>query len=286
MSLLNLDSLLALVDAEGSDAYAAFLFSQNAKCRRFGRAKDALTEVDLGAQTTDPGNFAKVHLALGFDPGPKDVSKGFVFGSDPQTCDVLLANNKHVGVSGNHFSISVDWKTGNPLITSLTPNEGATGIRILIGSVWVLYLRNAWKVVDPGLPITIKISDQMHLVVHNPGRKNRETAYIEKLQSYFEKCQDNVPEMAHLRLFDPEPTPLLVSRGRGLTGMEYFTTKTIVGNKVVLGEARSYQDLAGVSKLFVVKRFHNVREKWPDRARITLPYLRLFQHVRLISNCC
>lgn len=294
MSFLDLDSLLGLVDAEGDDAHAAFLSPQNAKCRRFGRARDALndddddtaTEVDLGAQTIDPGNSANVHLALSFDPGPKDVSKGFVFGSDPETCDVLLANNEHSGVRVNHFSISVDWETGNPLITCLASNEGGTGIRILTGSLWVLYLCNAWKVVDPELPITIQISDQMNFVVHNPGRKNREPAYSQKLQSYFEKCQETVPEMAHLRLYDPESTPLLVSRGRGLTGMEYFTTKTVVGNKVVLGEAKSYQSWAEVSQVFVVKRFRNVGESWPDHAKTTLRRLLNFRHVSLRGSCC
>lgn len=104
---------------------------------------DSSSEVDLSTQVFDPDALVDVHLALSLGPGPKDVSKGFVFGSDPETCDVLLAGDKHSGISGNHFSINVDWQTGNPLITSLTPNEGSTGIRILSGSLWVLYLRNA-----------------------------------------------------------------------------------------------------------------------------------------------
>ncbi len=295
MSFLQLDSLLALVDPEGKDAEAAFRFSQNAKCRRFGRARDALTddsdddtssEVDLGAQMIDPGNAANVHLVLSFDPGPKDVSKGFVFGNDPETCDVILAKDKFSGVSGNHFSISVDWQTGNPLVTCLTPKEGGTGIRILSGGIWVPYLRNAWKVIDPGIPTTIKISEEKRFVVYSPGREHRDSAYGNNLQTYFKKFQNSVPEMAHLRLYDSEPTPLLVSRGRGLTGMEYFTTKTIVGKNIVSCEARSHQNWVGDSELFTVKRFRYVSEEWPKQAKTVLTYLRQLRHVSSLASCC
>lgn len=291
MSLSHLSSLLALVDPEGHDAQAAFRSPENAKCRRFGRSRDALTgdeddAFDLSGQMLDPGAYCvNVHLALSFDSSPKDVSKGFVFGSDRETCDVLLAKENTSGISGNHFSISVDWLTGNPLITCLTPIDG-TGIRILSDGLWVLYLRDAWRVVESGIPTTIKISEKMKLVVHNPGRENREPAYSSNLQNYFKRCQEAVPEMTHLKLYDPEPTPLLVSRGRGLNGMEYFTISTSVGEKVVSCEAKSHQNFTGDSQTFIIKRFRNVKARWPDYAKTGLRELRDLRHVGSSSSQC
>lgn len=42
-----------VVDPDGDDAQAAFLFPQTANCRRFGRARDAMTDDD----DDDPSEF-------------------------------------------------------------------------------------------------------------------------------------------------------------------------------------------------------------------------------------
>ena len=294
MPPLDPDSILVLVDPKGDDAQAAFHFWQNAKHRRFGRAKDAPTEDDddtssdmyLGSQDFDPDASVPVHLRLSFDMSPKDPSKGFVFGSDSETCDILLAENKDSVISGNHFSINVDWQTGNPLITCLTPTEGSTGIRILTCTSWTLYLHREWKVLDPGRFTTVKIYDEMQFVVYNLNRKNREAAYSKNLQRYLKKCQDAVPALTNLRLFDPEPTPLLVNRGRGLTGMEYFTTSTKVLEKVVLCEAKSHQNWTEDSPSFVVKRFRSVKYTWPPHATTVLRKLGGLRHVSPSVRYC
>lgn len=92
-----------LVESDGHLAKQAFLFSPNATCLRRGRAGDALTdhhednissEVNLSTRIIDVGSFVLVHLALSFNSRLKDVSRKFVFGSDQQTCDVLLAEEK------------------------------------------------------------------------------------------------------------------------------------------------------------------------------------------------
>lgn len=285
---LDLSSLLVLVEPEGGVAQTAFYFPENAKCRHYGLAIDALAdegheaEIDFSSQIIFSNAYVPVHLALNFNQIPKDVSKGFVFGSDPETCDVLLSMNNYTGVCGNHFSISVDWATGNPLITCLTSDDGSAGMRIKSGSLWELYLRKGWKVLDPGSTTTIKIFDSMQLLVYSPGRESRELAYNDNLRSYFKRCQNAVSEMMHLKLYDPEPTPLLVSRGRGLTGVEYFTTSTVVREKVVLCEAKSHQNLSG--ELFIVKRFRNVSDQWPKHAKTGLYKLRNLRHVRLFVS--
>ena len=141
----GLSSFLVLVEPDGAIARVAFQFPENAKHRRFGRVVAALTDHEDDHDETDqseildPDVSTKAYLALSFNPGPKDLAKGFVFGSDPQTCDVLLARDKTSGISGNHFSINVDWSSGNPVIKCLTKDEG-TGIHIssALGSIWKL----------------------------------------------------------------------------------------------------------------------------------------------------
>lgn len=47
-------------------------------------------------------------LQLTFDKKPKDASKGYSFGTDPQRCDVLLGTRGAWGISGLHFCITFD----------------------------------------------------------------------------------------------------------------------------------------------------------------------------------
>ena len=284
----DLNSLLVLVEPEGPGAQAAFRFSHNKERCRFGIAKDALTKfkdaasskADLTSQIFDPDGVAAVYLALGFDESPRDIAKGFVFGSDPETCDILLAQNKHSGISGNHFSISVDWHTGNPLITCLTPKDGSTGIRIKSGFTFSLFLQGTWKVLDPGETAIIVISETMRIVVYSPGLSARGSAYKSNLVDYFHEYQDAVPEMSHLRLFDSDPTPLLVHRGRGLTGLEYVTTTTRVSEKVVSCEAKTREGWTEPYEIYIIKRFRHVTDRWPRRARNELSRLYTLEHVR------
>lgn len=289
MPLADISSTIVLVQPWGIFAREVLRFPENAKYRQFGIAEDALTvegrqalnKINLGSRKINAS--IPLHLALSFNSSPKDVSKGFVFGSDPETCDVLLGMDNYTGISGNHFSIGIDWATGSPLITCLTPSEGSTGIRIKSDSLWELYLRNAWKVLDPGSTATVKIFEDMQFVVYSPDR-SQDSTYSDNLQSYFKKCQNAVPEMTHLKLYDPEPTPLLVSRGRGLTGMEYFTTSTFVGEKMVLCEAKSHQNLLGDLETFIVKRFRSVSDEWPNHAKTGLSKLRNLRHVRIHTS--
>ena len=47
-------------------------------------------------------------LQLTFDKKPKNPTKGYSFGTNPQTCDVLLGSRGAFGISGLHFSITFD----------------------------------------------------------------------------------------------------------------------------------------------------------------------------------
>ena len=279
---------LVLVELEGMVAQEIFQFPENEKHRHSGRARDALghdnnesrSEIGRGPNVIEAS--VSVHFALILDPGPKDVSKGFVFGSDPETCDVLLAKDKNTGISGNHLSINVDWHTGNPLLTCLTIKDGSTGIRIKSGSTCSLYLRDMWTVLGPGDIITVMLPETMKMMVYSPGLSLRGSVYLNNLKSYFHKYQAAVPEMARLKLFDSDPTPLLVHRGRGLTGLEYLTIATRVSEKVVSCDAKTRQAWTEPSETYIVKRFRHVTDEWPDYAKTELSSLCELRHVRFL----
>ncbi|EGC48632.1 serine/threonine protein kinase [Histoplasma capsulatum var. duboisii H88] len=47
-------------------------------------------------------------LQLTFNNPPKDITRGFVFGTEKKICDVLLARRKRRGISGVHFCITFE----------------------------------------------------------------------------------------------------------------------------------------------------------------------------------
>ena len=292
MPIPDLDWLLVLVEPDGPRAQSAFRFSHNEERCHFGKAEDALAipkeaaspKANLTSHIVHTDKAAAIYLALGLNESPRDISKGFIFGSDPETCDILLAENIYSGISGNHFSIGVDWHTGNPLITCLTPNDGSPGIRIKSGSNFSLFLQDEWKVLDPGETAIIMISDSMKMLVHSPGVDARESVYRSNLGDYFHEYQAAVPEMAHLELFDSDPTPLLVHRGRGLTGLEYVTTTRSVSEKVVSCEAKTRQNWTEPYEIYIVKRFRYVTDRWPRRAKTELSRLCKLQHVGFFAS--
>lgn len=58
-------------------------------------------------QPDDYPEYDSTHrLQLTFDKKPKDASKGYSFGTDPQRCDVLLGSRGQYGISGLHFCIT------------------------------------------------------------------------------------------------------------------------------------------------------------------------------------
>lgn len=56
-------------------------------------------------ESTPAGEQRGPKIRLSFDKKPKNLEKGFVFGSDPQTCDVFLGE-RGAGFSRQHFHIS------------------------------------------------------------------------------------------------------------------------------------------------------------------------------------
>lgn len=128
MPLPYLESLLITVDLFGGLASAAFALPENNDRHLFKSAGESSSSnpnvssrAFMNRESTDDHKIQSLKSAsigLYFNQQPKDITRGFVFGSDPRSCDVLLANTKGTGISANHFSISIDWASRIPIITS------------------------------------------------------------------------------------------------------------------------------------------------------------------------
>lgn len=77
-------------------------------------------DVDIPSRGTTPAGTgegaSKIHLT--FDKKPKNLEKGFVFGSDPKTCDVLLGPWA-AGFTRQHFRITFNAR-GDVILTDIS----------------------------------------------------------------------------------------------------------------------------------------------------------------------
>ena len=170
---------------------------------------------------------------LYLDQPPKDITKGFVFGSDPRSCDVLLATNKGSGISANHFSVHIDWVSRDPMVTCLSGN--ALRVKNVGTKTTTSLYKNAWERLESDATLQIRITGitgNLDVALVNPTRGGLQAAYDRNLQDYFLEYKNAVPELANISLDDDEITPLILTRGAGLKGKEYFSTKRIVTGHV------------------------------------------------------
>lgn len=169
-------------------------------------------------------------IALYLNQPPKDITKGFVFGSDPRSCDVLLATTKETGISANHFSVNVDWVSRDPMITCLSGN--AFQFKIIDMKQTTTLSKSKWEGLRSGSTMKILVTGNLRVALVNPTRRDLQAAYDHNLQNYFLEYRNAVPELANISLDDDEITPLILVRGAGLKGKEYFSTGKIVTDQV------------------------------------------------------
>ena len=67
---------------------------------------------------------SELELLLKLNPGPKDCTKGFVFGSDQTQCDVHLQVNRRYGISQQHFRIDFNWSSGTMRVNNMSSTNG------------------------------------------------------------------------------------------------------------------------------------------------------------------
>ena len=235
MASIDFTSLLVIVTPEHEDFKEAFAYPENVnRCWTEYVSADHTNEGDLmasksskAAASATPAVYLHLHLTL----EPKDLLKGFVFGSDEKTCDVLLHRSRSSGISGNHFSIQIDWDSGNPIISCLSRRgvvlrEEGTRQKLRTLS------RDDAQTIIPGSTLLVEVLHGFDLTVSCPDRGNFQPTYNEKLNAYYGKYKDAVPNMGNVTLSQTDLTPFISRYHEGMNGGMYGST-----NRMTTGDA-------------------------------------------------
>lgn len=141
-------------------------------------------------------------LRLTFDKRPKNISQGFVFGSDSKRCDILLGN-KRSGVSGVHFCITFD-RQGRLVLTDTSSGGTAVSYNGQVADQrrknfrWILF-RN-WE---------IKVRVRRRAFIFELEVASHETCkliYEENIRAYLQESQSTLPEIGQMEVQYQEST--------------------------------------------------------------------------------
>ena len=131
---LDYSNTILIVKPVGPDATASLRSEHNANSLMSFHFEDGDT-IDSGYDdsrsrecTPYVSRPPELELHLQFDPGPKDATQVFVFGTDEEDCDVkLLENpdkNNRYGISRQHFLIDFNWNSGFLRLNNMSSTNG------------------------------------------------------------------------------------------------------------------------------------------------------------------
>ena len=219
--LPDLPSLIVTVQPKSGLAEETFTYSENAS--RCWTENVLADHADTEGLITRQPSKAAVYLHLNLTFRPNNLLKGFIFGTDENTCDVLLQRSRDGGISGNHFSIQIDWDSGNPTLSCLSDR----GIRLKdenTGKYVRTLSRDEGETILPGATLLVEVIYRFELAISCPERGKLQPMYDQNLQDYYRRYSDAVPDLSTMSVNRPEMTPFILRRCKGLNGGEYYTT--------------------------------------------------------------
>ena len=226
MASIDFTSLLVIVTPKQDRVEAVFAYPENAnRCWTENASADHTDGEGMIARKSGKASSSAtptVYLHLYLTTEPKNLLNGFVFGTDKNTCDVLLGRSRSSGISGNHFSIQIDWDSGNPVISCLS----ARGIRLKEESTkqqMRTLSRDDAQTITPGSTLIVEVLHGFELTVSCPDRGNFQPTYNEKLKAYYGKYKDAVPDMDNVTLSQTDLTPFISRYYEGMNGGMYGT---------------------------------------------------------------
>ncbi|KAI9703370.1 MAG: hypothetical protein M1836_007938 [Candelina mexicana] len=246
--------LIVTLEAINPTAERAWNRSENRdRCSYSSESVGEVVDIPSRETTPAPG-WRGSQIQLTFDKKPTNIEKGFVFGSDPQTCDVLLGD-WGAGFSRQHFRITfnsrgqVILEDTSRIITCVNYKGEDPPDRNHF--IWILFDRykNIEVTLNKGEKIELKFKVQW------PERsKSSRTEYKAHRDAYIDERRNALPSLSQLGVESQQTTALLTAQhsprqqsiylteeelGCGAFGTVYKAVNVSTGNKYAAKEFHS-----------------------------------------------
>ncbi|KAL9109714.1 MAG: hypothetical protein Q9187_008128 [Circinaria calcarea] len=204
---VNLATTVLLIESRNSPAEAALLLPSNEDYVVNPVVEDATQHSPASREGTPFIALSSVICALLLSHKPFDPLEGWVFGSDEERCDFLLATtSKRTGVSGRHFRIHYNWTSRHLRLTNISKHHTVMSSTKLGRDIIV---RDS-RVIFPGEIVTVTVG-VVSLSIHIPPRGECQDAFDKGLDAYCNEVQAAVPRLVTLKFSEPsQETPLVV----------------------------------------------------------------------------
>ena len=216
--------LIVTLEAVDSTAERAWNRPENRdRCSFVSEFDDGVVDIPSRETTPAPGS-CRSQIQLTFNKKPKNLEKGFVFGSDPQICDVLLGG-WGAGFTRQHFRITfnargeVILEDTSRIVTRVSYNGEKLGSRNHF--TWILFD----KYENINVTLNERKTNQLIFKVNWPERtESREIQYNAHRDAYLEERQNETPSLSRLGVesqHSPKQQPIYLPEeelGRGTYG--------------------------------------------------------------------
>ena len=168
-------------------------------------ASESVADISSRESTPAVGQTAS-QIQLTFDDKPKNLEKGFVFGSDPRICDVFLGE-RGAGFSGQQFCITFN-ERGEVIFKNKSRKEAQVNYNGENPSprnqfTWILF--DTYK----NIKITMGEEDDLIFKVKWPeNRKYCPAEYEAHRDAYFEERRNAFPPLSQLDMETQQPTAM------------------------------------------------------------------------------
>ena len=218
-------------------------------------------------------------LLLRFDPEPKNWTRGFVFGTDDEKCDVQLADNGAYHISRQHFYIDFNWDSGFLRLNNNSQN--GTGIRA--PSVKASYQmlkrnKNNMHMLHPAEQTKVYVG-ALEFELSFPDRGKHQREYERNWEIFRGNHRKAVPMINGLDIQSKEITPYMVRReGRRAV---YFLHENI--GKGQFGTVRRASEQY-TAQVYAAKEFDTRKPGLNAQAVIEMTILQKVEHVGVAAH--
>ena len=228
--------VIVILEADNTAAERAWNLPENRdRCTRVAETDNRITEIP-SREPTPAHEPNKSQIKLTFDQKPKNLEKGFVFGSDLKTCDVLLGA-WIAGFTRQHFRIKFNPR-GQLVLENVSQNVTRVSYN---GELLPSRKQFTWILFDDykNIKVTLNETENTELIFKVKRPENRKEHHLPKYEAnrdaYLKECQNATPSLSRLGMDSQQSQhrqPIYLPEeelGRGSFGKVYKVVNVSTG---------------------------------------------------------
>ncbi|KAI9691231.1 MAG: hypothetical protein M1822_008851 [Bathelium mastoideum] len=216
---IDYSNVFCVVESSGATTANAFLLPHNARFLIKSTDSRPQKQARQSRHATPTFDYEPTRtLALTIERETfHDPLIGLTFGSNEDSCDVLLANDNQTGISSTHFRLSWNWNQAqgpdaNVLLISNLSGNGTTVDGVFLDRAERRMLNTqGFTTVEAG-PALLRFR------IADAQRK----AFVEKWKSFVAEARLSQPRLDRLNIASRNPTPAIRRRGVPATRQKNF----------------------------------------------------------------